>query len=103
MTLTLEPSASTEQDATPPSDSSATPPTTVVRRDAPDAIEPRRSTGTLRRTDVFASLGAAVASISLTAWLFTQVQVFQGVVGFILVAFILFLLLLCSGAALRRQ
>lgn len=53
----------------------------------------RRSTATLRQTDFFASLGAAAASIALTAWLFTQVQVFHGVVGFVVIAFLLFVLL----------
>lgn len=89
MTLTLEQPATAGETVTPP----ATPPTVVVHHDAPASDEPRRSTATLRAADIYASLGAAVASISLTAWLFTQVQVFQGTVGFIIVAFVLFLLL----------
>jgi phosphate transport system permease protein len=66
--------------------------TTVVRHDDPAVNEERRSTATLRSTDLFASLGAATASIALTAWLWTQVQVLHGIPGFVVVAFILFLL-----------
>jgi phosphate transport system permease protein len=82
MTLTLDPKP---VDDTQPA-------TTVVQHDTQADHEVRRSTSTLRSTDIFASLGAAVASIALTAWLFTQVQIFQGVVGFIIIAFLLFIL-----------
>jgi phosphate transport system permease protein len=66
--------------------------TTVITQDHPATNEQRRSTATLRQTDFFAVLGSATASIALTAWLFTQVQVFQGILGFIVVAFVLFVL-----------
>lgn len=67
--------------------------TTEVIRHATEASgEVRRSTATLRRADVYAALGAATASISLTAWLFTQLQLFTGVVAFVVVAFALFVL-----------
>jgi phosphate transport system permease protein len=91
MTMTLEHAVASE-DAPEPR-------TLVVRPTADDGPETRRSTATLRRTDVFASLGSAVASLSLTAWLFTQVQLLQGVVGFVVVAFVLFILF--YGAVLR--
>ncbi|HVQ96337.1 MAG TPA: phosphate ABC transporter permease PstA [Mycobacteriales bacterium] len=59
---------------------------------APSAVdEPRRDTRTLRRTDWLALTGAAAASVSLTALLFSQVAPFSGPVGFVVVCYLLFL------------
>lgn len=59
----------------------------------PEAEEARRSTASVRRSDVFALLGAAVAGLSLSAWLSTQLQLFSGALPVIVVAYLLFLLL----------
>ncbi|MFE5716060.1 phosphate ABC transporter permease PstA [Streptomyces sp. NPDC056501] len=53
--------------------------------------ERRRSTGSLRSTDVYAVLGAAAASLALTWLLFARLLPFSGAVGFVLVAYALFL------------
>ncbi|WP_329621542.1 phosphate ABC transporter permease PstA [Streptomyces sp. NBC_01255] len=53
--------------------------------------ERRRSTGSLRSTDVYAVLGAAAASLALTWLLFARLLPFSGAVGFVLVAYVLFL------------
>ena len=83
MTTTLLPVPSA---APPPAPKPASAPTPAT------IDEPRRNTGSLRRTDVFALLGAAVAGISLSAWLVTQLQLFQGPLAFGVVAYLLFLL-----------
>ncbi|MDF9815239.1 phosphate ABC transporter permease PstA [Streptomyces sp. SPB162] len=53
--------------------------------------EPRRRLALLRATDVYAVLGAAAASLSITALLFTRLLPFSGGLGFALVAYGLFL------------
>lgn len=58
----------------------------------PATAEVRRATGPVRRTDVYALLGSAVAATSLSAWLQTQLQVFQGSLALGVVAYLLFLL-----------
>ncbi|MGI5524990.1 phosphate ABC transporter permease PstA [Micromonospora sp. CA-259024] len=68
------------------------PVTTVpVRPESPATGERRRTINTVRRTDVFAVLGAAVAAVGLTALLFTQLAPFDGTLGFLVVAYLLFL------------
>ncbi|MEU1867286.1 phosphate ABC transporter permease PstA [Streptomyces gardneri] len=57
----------------------------------PPGPERRRRTGSLRSTDVYAVLGAAAASLALTWLLFTRLLPFSGTVGFVLVAYALFL------------
>ncbi|MFB7358052.1 phosphate ABC transporter permease PstA [Streptomyces gardneri] len=57
----------------------------------PPGPERRRRTGSLRSTDVYAVLGAAAASLALTWLLFTRLLPFSGTVGFVLVAYVLFL------------
>lgn len=59
--------------------------------DAGSPREPRRRLALLRATDVYAVLGAAAASLSITALLFTRLLPFSGGLGFTLVAFGLFL------------
>jgi phosphate transport system permease protein len=63
-----------------------------VQTPAP-ASEVRRSTATIRTVDVIRLLGSAFASVGLTAWLFFYALPLQGVLGFVLVAYVLFLLL----------
>ncbi|MDT0347274.1 phosphate ABC transporter permease PstA [Streptomyces litchfieldiae] len=53
--------------------------------------ERRRRTGTLRATDVYAACGAALASVSVTALLFTRLTAFTGTIGFVVTAYLLFL------------
>ncbi|MDT9688825.1 phosphate ABC transporter permease PstA [Streptomyces sp. P9(2023)] len=57
----------------------------------PSVGERRRTTGGLRATDVYATLGAAAASLALTWLLFDRLLPFSGAVGFVLVAYALFL------------
>jgi phosphate transport system permease protein len=62
---------------------------------APVLVEPpeeRRATGAIRRGDVFGILGSLAASVALTAWLATQLVALQGVLPFIAVSYLLFLL-----------
>jgi phosphate transport system permease protein len=54
--------------------------------------EVRRSTGAIRRSDAFGLIGSVIAAVSLAAWLMTQLQAFSGVLPFILVSYLLFLL-----------
>lgn len=68
-----------------------TPETFVVGPRA-ERLEERRSTGVLRRSDVLAILGAVVAAISLTSWLMTQLMLFDGVLPFILISYVFFVI-----------
>ncbi|MGW6009983.1 phosphate ABC transporter permease PstA [Streptomyces sp. NPDC055210] len=72
---------------------SARPRTTLppaVRAAAPGG-EPRRSVSQLRATDVYAMTGAAAAALALTWLLFARLLPFDGTVGFVVVAYSLFL------------
>ena len=65
--------------------------TTTVHGTAAQARdEKRRSTSTLRATDLLAAAGAAAASLSLSILLFTQFAPFDGKLGFVVVAWLLF-------------
>ncbi|GAA1842366.1 PstA family ABC transporter permease [Asanoa iriomotensis] len=64
--------------------------TTLPERAADPGVEVRRTTGSMRRTDVFVALGAAWAALSLTALLFTRLTPFDGALGFVVVTFVLF-------------
>ncbi len=55
--------------------------------------EVRRSTGAIRGSDVFGILGAAVAAISLSAWLMTQLEIFQGFLPFVGFAYAFFVVI----------
>lgn len=57
------------------------------------AMEVRRQTNGLRLLDLFAALGAAVASLAITVLLFTQVTPFSGPIAFGVVAYLLFVAL----------
>ncbi|MBC7519180.1 MAG: phosphate ABC transporter permease PstA [Microbacteriaceae bacterium] len=56
-------------------------------------IEARRGTGVIRRSDIFSILGSAVAAVSLSSWLFSQLMVFHGVLGFVATSYLLFLII----------
>lgn len=75
-----------------------------------EPIEVRRSTGAIQRTDVFGILGALVAAVSLSAWLGTQLLIFQGWLPFIVIAYIFFVAIYAlvtrldhSGLAVRDR
>lgn len=57
---------------------------------APPAVEVRRSTGGVRSSDRFALVGAAAGALSATSLLFMRLTAFSGLLGFIVVAYILF-------------
>ena len=66
--------------------------TTTVHAVSADTVpERRRSTSTLRATDLLAAGGAAVTSVSLTALLFSQLAPLDGKLGALVVAWLLFL------------
>lgn len=62
----------------------------VVGPPIPEPVERRRSTRTLRREDLLALGGAAAAAVSLTYLLFTQLAPFDGRLGYVVVAWCLF-------------
>ncbi len=84
-TSTVPAQGSTPANATPPIPDA---PTTGESA----TIEVRRSTGIIRRSDAFGILGSVVAAISLSAWLMTQLLVFQGFLPFVAFAYLFFLL-----------
>ena len=87
--------------ASPPTATAAAPEAApAVRRtwtDAPPAAasapEVRRSTATLRAIDVIRAIGCAAASVGLTAWLFFFALPLQGALGFVALAYTVFLIL----------
>lgn len=71
----------------------ALPRTSLPATAAPDdnAVEVRRSTGTFRASDAYAIVGAVAASISLTALVFNRLLPLSGALGFVLLAYAVFL------------
>ncbi|GLZ40993.1 phosphate ABC transporter permease PstA [Actinokineospora sp. NBRC 105648] len=67
------------------------------------AVEVRRDTRSIKRTDVVAVLGALVAAVALTGVLFAQIAPFSGVVGFIAIAYPLFLALYALLVSLEEN
>jgi len=69
--------------------------TTVRPRVEPDAETPevRRETATVTGNDIVVALGAAVSAIALTVLIFYWLAPFSGLLGFVVVAFGLFLAL----------
>lgn len=66
--------------------------TTLPRTfDEPAGPETRRTISNTRRSDVFALLGAAASAVSLAAVIFTQLAPFDGLLGFAVVSYVLFL------------
>jgi phosphate transport system permease protein len=70
---------------------SASPATVTPVKDAAAGSERRRSTSTIRQTDVLGLLGAAAASLSLTWLLFARLSPFSGGLGFVVCWYVLFL------------
>jgi len=52
--------------------------------------EVRVRTGTLRAADIYALVGAAVAAVCLTSILFTRLAPFDGTLGYVVIAYVLF-------------
>ncbi|WP_235508356.1 phosphate ABC transporter permease PstA [Agromyces sp. Soil535] len=78
--------------------------------DSTAAPEPRRSIGRLRLSDVIRLFGALAAAVALTWWIFTQLLPLEGPLGFIVVAYGLFLVFFAtlvslddSGPAVRDR
>jgi phosphate transport system permease protein len=66
--------------------------TTVVPvLDEPDQPERRRRIGGVRRSDLLALVGAFAGGLSFSVLLFTQIAPFNGLIGFALVAYAMFL------------
>ncbi|WP_329106412.1 phosphate ABC transporter permease PstA [Micromonospora sp. NBC_01699] len=93
-----------------PVDTPAPATTLPVRPDGQPVGEQRRGTGGVRRTDVFAGVGAAVSALSLTTVIFAQFAPFDGALGFVVLAYVTFVasyLLLVSldesGPAVRDR
>lgn len=68
-------------------------PMTTVPRRPPNGGQPetRRLTSTVRSSDWLAAGGAAVSALSLTTLVYTQLAPFDGAVGFVLIAYLSFL------------
>ena len=58
-----------------------------------DSGETRRSTATVRVADVIRLLGSAAAAIGFTAWLYFYAVPLEGELGFVLIAYAIFLIL----------
>ncbi len=67
--------------------------TTLPQLPPDDGGEVRRTTGTARFADVVNALGAAFAAFALTALVFTQLAPFDGLLGFAVMWYVLFLVL----------
>ncbi len=59
----------------------------------PATAESRRSTGTIRTLDVIRLLGCAAAAIGFTSWLYFYALPLQGMLGFVVIAYLFFVLL----------
>ncbi|MGW2549880.1 phosphate ABC transporter permease PstA [Streptomyces sp. NPDC001635] len=93
MTVTTAQSPPGDQGPQTSSAAPAKPPvpaTTLPGRGRP-RTESRRNLATLRATDVYAMLGAAAASLCITWLLFDRMLPFNGALGFLVVAYVLFL------------
>ena len=88
------PSAPQPADAGPglPSDQ-ARPRTTVPSRSTPRPPQTRRQITGIRREDVLAFAGAAAAALATSALLWTQLAPFTGILGYIVVSWLLFVLI----------
>jgi phosphate transport system permease protein len=65
--------------------------TTVVNHDFSQPQAPKRAIAKVRLSDVLQLVGAAIAALSLTAIIFNFLAPFDGLVGFVLVAYTVFL------------
>src|SRR5277367_3144714 len=85
-----EPGSTSEQ-APPPQ---TTPPqTTLPSRSAPRPAQTRRQLVGVRREDRLAIGGAAAAALATTGLLWTQVAPFTGILGYVVVSWLLFVLI----------
>lgn len=55
--------------------------------------EVRRSTATIRTVDIIRLIGSGLAAVGFTAWLFAFALPLEGVLGFVVIAYVMFLLL----------
>ncbi|MEU8259067.1 phosphate ABC transporter permease PstA [Micromonospora sp. NPDC048999] len=82
-------------DTLPPAVAAEPPPTAtttlVVREAYPAGPEPRRRTSGVRGTDVLALLGAAAAALALTSLVFVRLAPFDGLLGFVVLAWLAFI------------
>lgn len=58
-----------------------------------ESLEPRRSTATIRTVDVIRLFGSALAALGLTFWLYFFAFPLDGVLGFVVISYIAFILL----------
>jgi phosphate transport system permease protein len=56
-------------------------------------LELRRTTNTLRTVDVVRLVGSALAAVGLTAWLFVFALPLEGLLGFVAISYVIFLVL----------
>jgi phosphate transport system permease protein len=83
---------------------SAPPGTTVVPVPGePNEPERRRRTASLRGSDLLALLGALAGSVSFTFLLFTQLAPFDGIIGFAVTAYVMFLVFYAFLVALDED
>ncbi len=66
------------------------PRTTIPPRGGPGSRQVRRRLGGLRRTDLLAFFGALGASLTTTGLLWTQLAPFTGLLGYVMVSWVLF-------------
>ncbi|MGW0579572.1 phosphate ABC transporter permease PstA [Streptomyces sp. NPDC002920] len=76
-----------------PEDARPAPPTVLPARFSAQSTrgEPRRNLSTLRGSDVYAMLGALAASLAVTWVMFDRLLPFNGALGFVVIAYALFL------------
>jgi len=70
---------------------SAPAPTMVVHHEPLAVAPPKRRVSNVRSTDIYALIGSAVAAIALTSLVFTYIAPFSGALGFVAVAYPLWL------------
>lgn len=92
-TITDRPAAEIAQPMRPPRPTGRTWTRAVEADPAARLPEVRRSTATIRTVDVIRAVGCAAASVGFTAWLFVFALPLQGALGFVAVAYAIFLAL----------
>ena len=86
MTVTTVP-----EHTAPAADDGGTVTTTLPLRLPPAQSEPLRRTSSVRRTDILALIGSALASVAVTTLFFSLLTPFDGVIGYVVVAYVLFI------------
>lgn len=87
MTMTVEPPLVTTAELAPADGPAGT---TTVRLPGEMPTERRRATGSFRLTDAYSLAGALAAGLAMTSLLFTTVLPWNGVLGFIVVWYLVF-------------